>query len=62
MNKKLTRSTTDCMLSGVCGGIANYFGVESTLVRLGFALLTLFSAGFPGVILYVLMHLIVPKA
>lgn len=61
MNKKLTRSTTDRMLSGVCGGIASFLGVDSTLVRIGYALLTFCSIGFPGVLLYLLMHLIVPE-
>lgn len=62
MNKKLTRSSSDCMLSGVCGGIADFLGIDSTLVRLAYALLTICSVGFPGVILYILMHFIVPKA
>ncbi|MCF0195474.1 MAG: PspC domain-containing protein [Bacteroidaceae bacterium] len=62
MNNKLTRSTTDYMLSGVCGGLAQYFGLDSTLVRLGYAVITIFSAGFPGIVLYILMHFIVPKA
>ena len=62
MNKKLTRSSSDCMLSGVCGGIADFWGIDSTLVRLAYALLTICSVGFPGVILYILMHFIVPKA
>ena len=38
-NKKLFRSTTNRMVCGVCGGIAEYFGVDPTIVRLAFVLL-----------------------
>lgn len=61
MEKKLTRSTTDKMLGGVCGGLAEYFGLDSTLVRLGYAFLSLFTAGFPGTLLYIIVCIIVPK-
>jgi phage shock protein PspC (stress-responsive transcriptional regulator) len=46
--KRLTRSLTDQKLGGVCGGIANYFHVDSTVVRLAWALL----AFFPGLVLF----------
>ena len=61
MGKKLTRSSSDCMLSGVCGGIAGYLEIDSTIVRLVYALVTICSVGFPCIILYILMHFIVPK-
>ncbi|HZX47134.1 MAG TPA: PspC domain-containing protein [Clostridia bacterium] len=44
MDKKLYRSQTDKMIAGVCGGIAEYFGIDSTLVRLGWVLFT-FAGG-----------------
>lgn len=59
-NKKLTRSRSDRMLAGVCGGLANYFGLDPSLVRIGYALLTLFTA-FAGVIVYLILWLIVPE-
>lgn len=57
--KKLTRSTNK-MVSGVCAGIAEYLDVDPTLVRIIYAALTVFSAGFPGVLLYIILLLIMP--
>ncbi|WMM25962.1 PspC domain-containing protein [Tissierella sp. MB52-C2] len=59
--KQLFLSDTDKKLCGVCGGIAEYFGIDSTLVRLGWVLLSIFSAGFPGIIAYILASMIIPK-
>lgn len=59
-NKKLTRSRSDKMLAGICGGLAEYFGLDPALVRIGYALLTLFTA-FAGIPVYLIMWLIVPE-
>ena len=59
--KKLTRSANK-ILAGVCGGIAEYFEIDPTLVRVAYAALTIFSAGFPGVILYIIMLILMPQA
>ena len=59
--KKLTRSANK-ILAGVCGGIAEYFEIDPTLVRIAYAALTLFTAGFPGVLLYIIMLLLMPQA
>ena len=61
MEKRLTKSNTNNMLSGVLGGIGEYFGIDPTLVRVGYAALTVFSAGFPGLLLYIVLALIIPK-
>lgn len=61
MYKRLTKSQ-DRMLAGVCGGIADYFEVDPTLVRAAYAILTCFSAAFPGILLYVLLCFIMPKS
>ena len=50
--KRLTRSETDKVIFGVCGGIAEYLGVDSTLVRLGFAAFSLMCGG--GVLAYLI--------
>jgi phage shock protein C len=50
--KKLHLSTTDKKWLGVCGGIAEYFGIDSTLVRIGFVLLTLL--GGSGLLIYLI--------
>ncbi len=59
-HKKLNRSRTDKKIFGVCGGIASYFGISATFVRLMFVLATLFGYGFP-IILYLAMAIVVPK-
>ncbi len=59
-NKKLYRSKNS-MFAGVCAGLADYFSLDPTLVRVGWALLTILSVGFPGIIIYIVMMLIVPK-
>ena len=61
MEKKLTKSNNK-MIAGVCAGIAEYFNVDPTLVRVGYAILSFFCAGFPGLILYIILALIIPNA
>lgn len=58
--KKLTRSSNK-VLAGVLGGIAEYFSIDPTMVRIGYAALTIFSAGFPGLLLYIIMLLLMPE-
>lgn len=60
MYKRLTKSS-DSMLSGVCGGIADFFEIDPTLVRVGYATLTVFNAVLPGIILYIILSAIMPK-
>ena len=57
--KRLTLSN-DKKLGGVCGGIAEYFDIDPTLVRIGSAALTLFTA-FCGIILYPILWIIMPE-
>lgn len=59
--KKLYLSDTDKKLCGVCGGIAEFFGVDSTLIRLIWVMLSIFTAGFPGIVAYILACMIIPK-
>jgi len=56
--KRLTRVEEGRMIAGVCTGLAQYLGVDVTVVRLIFALLALFAAG--GVLLYFILWLIMP--
>lgn len=60
MSKQLTRSTTNNMLGGVCAGIAEYAGIDVTLVRLIVVLGTLFGFGSFAVA-YVIAWILVPK-
>lgn len=59
MEKKLYLSSTDKKLAGVCGGVAEFFGIDSTLVRIAYAVLVL-CAG-TGILLYILCALIIPR-
>lgn len=56
--KKLYKSSTDKKIAGVCGGIAEYFGIDSTLVRLGWVLFSLL--GGSGLLAYLIAALIMP--
>ena len=60
MEKKLSRSTSDKWIAGVCGGIANYFGWNPDLLRLVWVVLTV-STAFCGGIIYLILWLIMPK-
>lgn len=59
--RRLFRDTDNALVAGVAAGLANYFGLDTTLIRLIFVLLVIFSAGF-GIILYLLLWLIIPPA
>lgn len=61
MKKKLTRSRNK-MIAGVCGGIADYFNLDPTLVRVVYVLLSIFTAGFPGILAYIIFWIIMPEA
>jgi phage shock protein C len=57
--RKLYRSKTDRKLAGVCGGLARYFNLDATLIRVLFVLLAVL--GGSGLIIYVAMWIIVPN-
>ena len=59
MRNKLYRSSKDCMIGGICGGIAEYFDIDSTLVRLLAVLVVLL--GGAGVIAYLIAWIVIPK-
>jgi phage shock protein C len=55
--RKLYRSRTDRKLAGVCGGLAQYFNIDATLLRVLFVVLALL--GGPGLVIYLLMWILV---
>ena len=61
LQKPLRRSSSNKVITGVCGGIAEWLGWDPTLVRVGFVAVSLLSAAFPGLILYVLLSFIMPE-
>ena len=58
--KKLYKSENDALLCGICGGVAEYFNVDSTFVRIGAVILALFGV-LPFVIAYLIACFIIPK-
>jgi len=58
--KRLYRSDRDKMIGGVCGGIAEYFTLDPTLVRLGYIVLSIFTV-FSGILAYFILWIVVPK-
>lgn len=59
MERKLYKSNEDRMIDGVCGGIAEYFGVDSTLVRLAWVLFC--AMGGCGILAYLIAAIIIPR-
>ena len=59
MKKRLYKSNREKMIDGVCAGIAEYFDIDPTLVRLGAVLLSL--AGFSGVLAYIIAMIVIPR-
>jgi len=59
MGRRLVKSTEHKMLFGVCGGIAEYFGLDPTLIRLIFVFLTIIAVGSP-VLLYIILAFLMP--
>jgi phage shock protein C len=60
-NKKLYRSKKDRMIGGVCGGFAEYLNFDSTILRLVWAIIVVFTGVLPGVIVYVIALIVVPE-
>lgn len=59
--RRLTRSRTDRKIAGVCGGIAQYFGWDPTLVRVVYVVASVVSVAFPGIIIYLVLWAIMPE-
>jgi len=59
--KVLRRSVANRQIAGVCGGIAEYFELDPTLVRVGYVLLSVLSAGFPGCLVYIVLWVMIPE-
>lgn len=61
-NMPLYRSRKYRMIAGVCGGLAEWLGWSPTMTRVLYVIVSIFSAGFPGTIAYVIMWIVVPQA
>ncbi len=60
MEKRLTKSTVDSKIAGVCGGLGEYFGVDPTIVRIIFVCMVFFVG--TGLFAYIILALVMPKA
>jgi phage shock protein C len=59
-DKKLIRSNNR-VIAGVCAGLAEYLGWEITLVRILYVVISILSAAFPGILVYVILWIVMPK-
>ena len=48
------------MIAGVCGGLAEYFGLDPTVVRVAYVLVSIISAAFPGILAYIILMFVMP--
>ncbi|MCH4247560.1 MAG: PspC domain-containing protein [Acinetobacter populi] len=60
-NQGLYRSNQRRMIAGVMGGIAERFGWNATLLRIIFVIVSVMSAAFPGILVYLVLWLLIPK-
>jgi phage shock protein PspC (stress-responsive transcriptional regulator) len=59
---KLHRSTTNRIIAGVCGGFAEWLGWNPTTFRVLFVVVSILSAAFPGILVYLILWLVMPKS
>jgi phage shock protein PspC (stress-responsive transcriptional regulator) len=58
----LQRSRRTRIIAGVCGGIAEWLGWDPTIVRILYVLVSVLSAAFPGILVYIVLWIIMPKS
>lgn len=61
MRKPLRRSRSNRMIAGVVGGLAEYWGLDPTMARVIFVVVSILSAAFPGILVYAVLWLIIPE-
>jgi phage shock protein C len=55
------RKSKNRMIAGVCGGLAEWLGWDPTLVRVLYVLVSIFSAAFPGILVYIVLWIVMPN-
>lgn len=58
---RLRRSRSNRMIAGVIGGLASYFGFDPTMARVLYVILSVVSVGFPGILVYIILWIIMPE-
>jgi len=61
MSDRLRRSRTNRMVAGVIGGLAEYLGRDATLLRVLYVILSVVSAAFPGILVYIILWVVIPE-
>ena len=59
--RPLRRCRGDRMIAGVCCGLAHHFGLDVTLVRVLYVLVSVLSAAFPGILVYIILWIVIPE-
>ncbi len=59
--KVLKRSKSNRMIAGVVGGLAKYFGMDPVLLRVIYVLVSVLSAAFPGILVYIILWIVIPE-
>lgn len=54
------RKSNNKMIAGVCAGIAEWLGVDPTLIRISYVLISVLSAAFPGILVYIILWAVMP--
>ena len=57
----LRRSRSDRMIAGVCAGLAHHFGLDVTLMRVLYVVVSILSAAFPGILVYIVLWIVIPE-
>jgi phage shock protein PspC (stress-responsive transcriptional regulator) len=60
-DRKLRRSRKHRVLAGVLGGMADHFGLDATLLRVVYVVVSILSVAFPGIVVYILLWILIPK-
>ena len=61
LSRPLRRSRDDRVVAGVVGGLAHYFGIDPTMARVMYVVVSILSAAFPGLLVYIIMWVLVPE-
>ena len=61
MSRPLRRSRSDRIIAGVCAGLAHHFGLDVTLMRVLYVLISILSVGFPGTLVYIVLWIEIPQ-